>query len=49
MDLEQKLEGPYAWWFAVIMCIVIVSVFSLAAKWFNHSPAPTPAAVSSGR
>jgi hypothetical protein len=35
MDLEQKLEGPWAWGFAIIMCLLIVGAMFVGAS-FNH-------------
>jgi hypothetical protein len=45
MDLEQKLEGPWTWAFAIIMCLLIVLVM-WGAKQFNRTPTPAPAASS---
>src|SRR6476646_3936855 len=41
MDLEQKLEGPWAWGFAVVMCLLIVGAMFVGAS-FNRMPTPPP-------
>jgi hypothetical protein len=45
MDLEQKLEGPWAWPFAIVMCLIIVLVM-WGAKQANRMPTPPPAVSS---
>ena len=45
MDLEQKLEGPWAWPFAIVMCVIIVLVM-WGAKQANRTPTPPPAVSS---
>ena len=48
MDLEQKLEGPWAWGFAAIMCLLIVGAM-FVGEHFNRPPAPpADAAASAG-
>lgn len=42
MDVEQKLEGPWTWPMAILICLVIVGVM-WAANQFNREPAPAPA------
>jgi hypothetical protein len=41
MDLEQKLEGPWAWGFAIVMCLLIVGAMFVGES-FNHQPVPPP-------
>jgi hypothetical protein len=41
MDLEQKLEGPWAWGFAIVICLLIVGAMFVGAS-FNHPMVPPP-------